>query len=597
MKPNFAPRNKANRPSANRRLNVWYGVLLFIGAAIVLRLFWLQVVRHDYYQKAAYADQLRQYTIPAERGIIEAHDASGTVPVVLNETLYTLYGDPTLVKNASSDGQAIASVVGGNAQDYSNLLKNRKTRYVVLAKRLSADQSKKIIALQLPGVGTQEQNYRTYPEGTLASQLLGFVNSDGEGKYGIEQSLNSELAGQPGILKAITDVNGVPLAASKDNVQTLPKAGDKVVLTIDLGMQKQLESLLKKDTEAAKSELGSAIIMDPNSGSIKAMANYPTYDPSKYFDVKDGNTFNNSAVSSPLEPGSIMKVLTAGAALDQGVVTTNTSYYDPGQWPLDGSIVKNVEEDGGAGTSNLTKILDLSMNTGATWLLMQMGHSTGKVNTQARNAWHDYMVNHYQLGKSTGIEQSYDPTGYIPSPTNGYALQLTYANTSFGQAMTATPLQMAAALSSELNGGTYYQPRLVDQTVDSAGKTIVKKPKVVSKNVVSAKVSQQMKELMAGVVEFKVGQGFPSMRFPANYVVGGKTGTAQIADPNGGYYGDRFNGTFIGFVGGDKPQYVIIVSIRQPHVGGYAGTTAAMPLFSDLAHMLINDFNVIPKSS
>jgi cell division protein FtsI/penicillin-binding protein 2 len=464
-----------------------------------------------------------------------------------------------------------------------------------LAKRLSEGQKNQITALKLPGIGLQAQNYRTYPQGTLASQLLGFVNNDGKGTYGIEQALDGELSGSPGVLKAITDVNGVPLAASRDNVQKNPVPGDNVVLTINLAMQQELENYLKQDAQKAKSASASAIIMDPSTGAIKAMANLPTYDPSQYFQVSDASLFNNAADSEPFEIGSIMKTLTASAALDQGVITPSTSFYDPGQWPLDGSIVKNVEEDGGAGSSNLAKILNLSMNTGATWMLMQMGHTTGQVNQQARDHWYDYMTSHFQLGKPTGIEQGYEAGGYIPSPDKGYGLQLTYANTAFGQAMTATPLQMAAALSSVLNGGSYYQPHLVSQTVGSFGQTSNYKNKVVRKNVVSPEVASQMQSLMAGVVQTKVDQGFKSMQFPGGYTVGGKTGTAQIADPKGGYYGDRFNGTFIGFVGGDKPQYVIMVAVKQPHIGGYAGTSAAMPLFADLAHMLINNFNVTPK--
>jgi cell division protein FtsI/penicillin-binding protein 2 len=348
---------------------------------------------------------------------------------------------------------------------------------------------------------------------------------------------------------------------------------------------------LAQDVKHAVSNQGSALIMDANTGQIKAMANYPSYDPSQYYNVSDSSLFNNAAVTEPFEVGSVMKTLTAAAALDQGAVTTSTTYNDPGQWPLDGSIVKNVEEDGGPGPANLAKILDLSMNTGATWLLMQMGHATGQVNQQARDHWHDYMVNHYQLGKPTGIEQGYEAPGYIPPPDKGYALQLTYANTAFGQAMTATPLQMAAALSAVVNGGTYYQPSLVAQVGDRPSS-----PKIVRKGVVSPAVSKQMQSLMAGVVQTKVDQGFNIMRYPAGYVVGGKTGTAQIADPAGGYYGDRFNGTFIGFVGGDKPQYVIMVAVKQPKIAGYAGTTAAMPLFADLAHMLINNFNVTPQT-
>jgi cell division protein FtsI/penicillin-binding protein 2 len=322
------------------------------------------------------------------------------------------------------------------------------------------------------------------------------------------------------------------------------------------------------------------------------MANYPTYDPSQYYKVSDTSVFNNAAVSVPIEVGSIMKTLTASAALDQGVIKQDTSYYDPSQWTLDGHKVTNIEEDGGAGTHNIADILNLSINTGATWMLMQMGGKTGEITDQARNKWHDYMVNHFQLGKTTGIEQGYEDKGYVPDPEKGYGLSIAYANTSFGQAMTATPLQMAAALSSVVNGGIYYQPHLVDKTINAGGKTVTKSPKIVNGHVVSPEVSKQIQALMEYVVEKH------NLQPPFNqamYSVGGKTGTAQVADPKGGYYADKYNGTYMGFVGGDKAQYVIAVEVNQPGIGGYAGSGAAQPIFSSLAHMLIDNFNVIPR--
>lgn len=453
-----APPTAVRAASSNRRLYIWYGAIFFIFAIIILRLFYLQVIRHDYYQKQALNDQQKQYVIAADRGTIEAHQGSGLIPLVLNEKLYTLYADPTLVKNPAEAAQKMTAITQGNTGQYTKLMKTKNSRYVILAKRLSEDQMNKLTALKLSGVGLQAQDYRTYPQGTLAAQLLGFVNNDGKGTYGIEQALNAQLSGTSGMLKAITDASGVPLAASRDNVRVAPKPGDDIVLTINAAMQKEMEGHLKDEATKAKSVSATALIMDVNTGAIKAMADYPSYDPSQYYNVTDASLFNNATVSQPFEVGSVMKTLTAAAALDQGVVTTSTSYYDPGSWKLDGSTVKNVEEDGGPGPSNIAKILNLSMNTGATWLLMQMGHTTGQVNQQARDAWHDYMVNHYQLGKPTGIEQGYEASGYIPPPNKGYGLQLTYANTSFGQAMTATPLQMASALSAVLNGGLTTSP-------------------------------------------------------------------------------------------------------------------------------------------
>jgi len=592
MNPNRPQERRQTNASANHRLYIWYGVLILIGVCIIFRLFYLQVIRHDYYRKQALSDQLKEYSIAADRGIISASDSGAEVPVVLNEKLFTLYADPTLVKKVDDSAQKIAGVLGGDQTSYKKLLLTKNTRYVIMAKRLTPEQSDKILKYKIPGVGTQAQNYRTYPQGTLAAQLLGFVNSEGKGTYGLEQALNNELSGTPGQLKAITDAAGVPLAASRDNVQIAPKRGDNIKLTVDISMQRQLETILKNGLEHAKSKSGSVVIMDPYSGAVKAMANYPTYDPAQYYKVSDASVFNNAAVSSPLEVGSIMKTLTAAAALDQGVIKEDTSYYDPSHWALDGAQITNIEEDGGAGTHNIADILNLSINTGATWMLMQMGGQTGQVTSAARHKWYDYMVKHFQLGKQTGIEQGYEAPGVIPPPDKGYALSLTYANTSFGQAMTATPLQMAAAISAVLNGGTYYKPHLVEQATDSTGTVHKVKPQIVKQDVVSPSVSKSMQRLM----EYVVSKHYFTPGFSDKYSVGGKTGTAQIANPNGGYFANDYNGTYLGFVGGDRPEYVIMVRANDPKNGGYAGTAAAQPIFGATAHMLIDDFNVAPKT-
>lgn len=579
-------------PSSNRRLSIWFGVLIFILVIFIARLFYLQIIKYDHYRSQALSDQLKEYIIPAGRGVIKAKSGSGEVPLVLNEKLYTLFADPVFIKNSGDSAAKVAAIMGADSAEYEKNMIAKDTRYAVLARRVSDDQKKRIMELKLPGVGTQAQDYRTYPQGSLASQLLGFVNNDGEGKYGVEQALDKTLGGTPGKLKAITDADGVPLAASRDNVQVDPKPGKNLVLTIDLGMQRQLEAILKQGLDNSKSGSGSALILDAGSGAVRAMANYPTYDPAQYFKTADTSLFNNAAISSPLEVGSIMKTLTISAALDQGVVTPDTTYNDPSHWKLDEHEITNIEEIGGPGTFSMTDIINRSINTGAVWLLMQMGGKTGEVTIQARERWHDYMVNRFRLGQPTGIEQGYEADGSIPDPSDGYALQLAYANTSFGQAMTATPLQMGAALASVLNGGTYYRPTLVDSFIDSSGNIEVQKPVALQTGVVKPEVGEVLKNML----EYSVAHHTFARKFPDNFSVGGKTGTAQIANPAGGYYDDRYNGTYVGFVGGDKPQYVIVVRVNEPKVGKYAGSGAAQPLFGDLAHMLINDFNVIPKS-
>ncbi len=586
--------NKNNVSQAVKRVRIWYGLLIVVLAVFCIRLFYVQIINYGYYRAAALSDQLKQYEIPATRGIIKAYDGHAELPIVLNQQLYTLYADPVYVKQADQTAAKIVQIIGGDVHKYAEKMNTKNTRYVILAKKLTSAQQVKITGLKLPGVGTQAQDYRTYPQSALAAQILGFVNDDGQGKYGIEQALNNRLKGTAGQLKAITDASGVPLAASRDNTRVPPKNGQDIVLTIDLAIQQQLEIILARGVQNSKASAASALIMDPKTGSIKAMANVPTYDPSQYSKVDDPTVFQNAAVAHPIEVGSTMKALTTAAALDQGVVKPGTTYYDPASWLVDQFRITNIEEDGGAGTRSLADLLNLSLNTGATWELMQMGG--GQINLRARQAWHEYLASRYMFGKQTGIEQGYEAEGYVPAPAdNGAGINLTYANTAFGQAMTATPVQMGAALSAVLNGGTYYQPHLIDKTIDGVtGKSAATAPIIKKQQALKPQTGQQLVPLMQYVVDH---HNFVPKFDQSAYMVGGKTGTAQIAKPGGGYYDDKFNGTYIGFVGGNTPQYVIIVFVYKPTVGGYAGTAAAQPIFGALAHMLINNSYVVPKNN
>lgn len=571
---------------------MWYALLLVLSGIFILRLFYLQVIRHDYYETAALTKQLKEYEVPASRGVIEARLNGEQVPIVLNEIKYTLYADPVYVNKPKEAADAIARIIGGNANEYEAQLKTEDTRYVVLAKKLEKDKAAELDKLEYKGIGTREASYRTYPQGALAAQLIGFVNDEGEGKYGLEEALNDQLKGKPGRLKAITDAQGVPLASNKDNIVTEPETGDRLVLTIDLAIQQQAEDMLKKGLEHARSESGSILVLDAQTGAVKAMANYPTYNPAEFYKVEDGAVFNNAVVSAPLEVGSIMKPLTVAAALDLGVVEQNTTYYDPGSFKIGDARVTNIEEVGGAGTKSIADILQQSLNTGATWLLMQMGG--GEINRQARERWHDYMVNHYGFGSPTGIEQGYEAGGSIPDPNEGFGLDIQFANAAFGQGMTATPLQMGAALASVINGGTYYQPRLVDKYVKHDGTEQVAAPKVSRQSVVSESVGESLRELMEYAYS-KNHAVYGAKTVPEGYAIGAKTGTAQVPKPDGGYYDDRFNGTFLGYIGGDKPQYVIVVRVNEPKIGGYAGSRAAGPIFTALVESLINSGNVTSK--
>lgn len=584
--------NKDNATLHLPRIRFGYGVIVLIMTVFVVRLFYLQVIKHDYYKNTALSGQYKEYQIPAKRGVIEAHNGDGRVPIVLNEVKYTLFADPVYIKDKPKAANKLQEIIGKSSSDIKELL-DTNSRYVVLAKKLDESTKKRIEKLEIKGIGLREQSYRTYPQGQMAASLLGFVNDEGEGKYGVEQALNDKLKGTPGQLKAITDARGVPLIVNKDNIIEEPKDGTRVVLTIDMPMQQQLEEILKKGLDRAKSQSGGVYVMEVNTGAIKAMANYPTYNPGEFFKVEDANVFNNTVVSNAYEPGSVMKPLTMASALEQGVVSANSSFYDPGSYKIDDFTITNVENSGGIGNRPVSDILRYSLNTGATWLLMQMGG--GNVNKKARNIWHDYMVNKYRFSQKTNIEQGYESTGVVPDPNEGFALDLKFANTAFGQGVTTTPIQVGSAMASVINGGTYYQPRLVDEYINADGKVEKQKPIVVDKNVISEATSKTVRDFMENVI--KHNYSYYNFTPRPNYMVGGKTGTAQIANPSGGYYEDRYNGTFTGFLGGDKPEYLIVVRVNEPKIPGYAGSAAAGPIFSDTVSMLIDNFGVLPRSN
>ena len=581
--------------SSDSRIRLLYVFILFIGAAFVFRLFYIQVIRYGYYESQAQASQLKLYEIPAERGAILAKDGSESVPLVLNELRYNIVADPEIIIDKQETALRVADVLKVNKDDILKSLEN-KSRYEILAKKQTKEAKEQIEKLMadgdIIGVFAERTVQRVYPNGELASQVLGFVNDEGVGNYGIEEYLQSELSGTNGRVKALTDQRGVPLLANGDNVQEDPVDGRDVTLTIDVAMQRQAEQLLKQGLDNAKSKSGSVIVVDPNTGAIKAMANYPSYNPADYAKIEEKSLFLNGSVSSVLEPGSIMKVLTTAAGIDSKAVRWNQTYYDPSFFKIDDATVKNVEEDGGAAQRSIADILTFSLNTGATWLVMQMGG--GELNEQGRKAWYDYMTNHYQLGKLTDIEQGFEETGYIPDPVEGYGLNIQYANSSFGQGMNATPLQMAMAVSSVVNGGTYYKPTLVAGVTDTNGNYVENEPKVIKDNVVSPDVSNHIKDFMSEAI---AENSFLRPVLRDGYSIGGKTGTAEIANPAGGYFENKFNGTYVGYVGGDKTEYVVFVRVNEPGISGYAGTKAAGPIFISVTNMLIDNFSVQAKLS
>lgn len=578
-----------------RRARFWYALILLMCGIFVIRLFYLQVIRHEHYTVLARSDQLREYDVMPERGAIFARLGDKEVPLVLNQRLFTIYADPQVIKKPHEVATKVGKVLNIDQEKLEKALKAKYTRYVVLKKHVSKKDAEAVLKFRMPGVASIEKNYRTYPQGSLASQVLGFVDEDGAGKYGLEQALNSTVGGKNGRLKAVTDARGVPLASANDNFLVRPVAGSDVTLTIDMGMQAHVEDIVKRYREQFRSKRVSAIVAETNTGAIKAMANYPTFDPENYQNVEDGTLLQNASVTQAIEPGSITKVLSVATAIDTGAINRNSSFYNPGKVTIDDATITDVSTTN-VGTQTIQSTLDKSLNTGAVWVLRQMGG--GNINDKARSTLFDYYTKRFNMGKETGIEQGYEAAGYIVGPEDtGSGINLTYANMAFGQAYSATALQMNAALSSVINGGTYYRPRLVE-SINTNGSPKKTQPEIIRSGVVSQKTSDDMVSLLESLGKSRVANGVKTYDFGPNYIVGGKSGTAEIAKPTGGYEKDVFNGTYMGFVGGDKPQYTIIVFNIEPKVDkGFAGTVAAMSAFLDISHMLVNSYDVLPKGS
>jgi cell division protein FtsI/penicillin-binding protein 2 len=570
-----------------KRLRSLHILLFALGALVVVRLAYLQVILNGHYTALAAQEHQRKYELPAARGQIFLRDGDTKVPLALNQTLKLVYADPSIIVNKSETANRIASVTGKPASEYLNAMENGK-EYAILQTRVNEDTATKIKNLHLVGVGMVDQTYRTYPEGALASQSLGFVNNDGNGQYGIEGYLNNQLKGTAGILNAKTDTSGVPIATT-DNLSKAPIDGSTVVLTLDRNIQAQAERFLADGVKNAQAETGSVIVLDPKTGAVKAMANVPSYDPNKYGGVKDYTLFDNPVVSRAFEPGSGFKVFTMAAGLDAGKITPDTTYNDTGCVEISQHQICNAANHKDGPNTTMTNVLRDSLNTGVIFVLQSLGGNPNAITAEGKKLFHSYIVDHFHFGKATGIEQSGEVRGVVNPATSN---DTNYANMVFGQGISVTMVQMAAAVGAIANGGTLYKPYLIDQQVKADGTVQNTKPYVVQQKVISGKAAADLTNMMKVVVEH--GSGY--LAKTPGYNIAGKTGTAQIPNPNGpGYLENQNIGTFVGFAPAEDPKFVVMVQINKPKIDGFAEKTT-VPVFSSLTRWLLQYYAVPPSS-
>lgn len=555
---------------------------------IIARMYNLQVVSHQKYVDLALSQQTMQNTIFAKRGEIYMMDGNNTVPVVMNEKVYTISVDPFLLRSKGAqelkeDELKIDGLIQGYATNtWDKVFANEASRYAVIARNVPYERAKQIKEAKITGVYAQGSTKRVYPEGELAAQVLGFVNADGKGQYGVEGGLNKELTGVNGILKTVKDVNNIPLTIGKNNVRVPAQDGKNVVLSIDRNVQKKAEDAIKAATEKFKINNASAVVMNPRNGQILAMAGTPSYNPAEYAKVTDARVFQTDVTMSAFNPASVCKTFALAAAIDSGVMTPETTYNNTDLVTIDGWPIRNAIR-GHTGNISMQEVLTYSLNTGSIQALRLLGGSETEITYQGKVKLYDYYHQRFGLGKYTGIELA-ESKGTIIPPTDIDGTNARYANMTFGQSLDLTMIQVATAFSAVVNGGDYYTPTLVAGEMKN-GEFVKEKLKERDHQAIESSTSETMRKMLhtARLV-------FPNVKyFDEGVYVGGKTGTAQVVK-NGKYTFDETIATYIGYGARsetDYPEYVIMTKVWEDN-RKLDGGMNAKPIFDEISQFMIN---------
>ena len=443
-----------------------------------------------------------------------------------------------------------------------------------------------------PAIWLKKTNQRVYPESDLASGLLGFVNSDGIGQYGVEGSLNNTLAGKEGLIKTTADVNKVALSIGNDNIKIPAEDGENIVLSIDRGLEKGIEELALTAIDNTAATNAAALVMDSNTGKVVAMANLPNYNPGDYGNVKDASAYVNYVTEIPYEPASVCKNFSFSAAINEGLMTPATTYFNQGYEIVDGWKIQNAEQRAMLyGTIDMRTALYWSLNTGSIYALKLLGGDTTSINQTGREKLYDYYYNKFRLGQATGIELI-EAEGYIPDPNEGWGRDSVYANMTFGQNLGITMIQTATAFSAVVNGGYYRTPTVVAGTLKDGELIPASRDDLISDQILTADTSAMMREMLINNRNYKARAGIDR----TGYDVGGKSGTAQVVKD--GAYDDTMSetvGTYIGFVAtsGELPKYVIMVKMWGE--GQYLDGGIASNLFDSISNYLIDYLKIKPK--
>lgn len=569
-----------SQASNSKRIKVIAAAAVLASLILVARLYYVQIVHGSDYQDEANAQYTQSSNQVFNRGSISFTARDGTNRVAaLQESGYTLAVNARFISDAGAVHDSLAEIVDIDEAAFMEDVSDSNDPYIVIAEQISTEQARAIRALDIEGVGAYPEKWRRYPYGSLASHVLGYVGfgesgDERTGIYGIERYYNDILDRDSNGLYTnffAQVFSGIGSALTGD---VISRDGD-IVLTIEPDVQSYLEQVLVDTAEEWDTEQMMGIVIDPNNGEIKAMAVNPTYDPNDYGAAESVSTYTNPLVQSRYEMGSIIKALTVAAGLDAGVITPETMYEDKGSIELSGYTISNY--DGRArGEVNMQEVLNQSLNTGASFIAQELGQERMR----------EYFYG-FGLNEKTDIKLP----GEVGNAVSNLEVdrELAFATASFGQGIALTPISTVRALSALANGGRLVQPHVVKSIDWRLGGSSDVTPDN-GRQVLKPETSEEISRMLVNVTdEALAGGGHARDR----HSIGVKTGTAQIAQPGGGYYDNLFNHTYFGYFPAYEPEFLVFLMAREPEGARYASETLTEPFF-ELADFLLNYYNVSP---
>ncbi|HET7701346.1 MAG TPA: penicillin-binding protein 2 [Candidatus Limnocylindria bacterium] len=550
-----------------RRLRVIFA--LFACATLILSLrvgYWHTVGRGELLEGAV--DQVRSdLVLVAQRGIIR--DRSGAL-LATTVPLRSLYAIPKRVPDHAAAAAKLAPLLGTTSEAVRAAL-DSGAEWLYLRRRLPEPTARAIESLGIAGLGFETEPKRLYPNDSVGAHLLGFVNDEGLGQYGVEGAYDAMLRGVAGRLVVERDPKDRELALGLRTARP-PVNGADLGLTVDLVMQTSAERALRAAMEKEKAASGSIVILDPRGGGILALASWPSYDPAAVAKA-DPQALLDRAVSWTFEPGSTMKAITIAAAIDRQLVTPSTTYEDKGYAIIGGRRLNNALGKA-HGTTTVTQVLERSANAGAVFVGEKLGAEQLRAYLEA-----------FGFGKATGVDLAGEARGDLRPLAEWYPVDL--GTVSFGQGMAATPLQLAAAYAAIANGGTLYRPYVVATRRDADGEH--RTAPVAVRRPISAETAATMRMMLTSTVDNGIAKG---ASLPG-YSIAGKTGTAQIPSEDGRYADDAYVSSFAGFAPANDPRFVAVVVLERPQ-SRLLGTVTAMEAFRDVAFDALRALRVQP---